>query len=127
MSINDNLWPDIPSTDIVTPKSILVRQANFLGEKTKNVVLGEVTSAGLSDNKTIQHLFWVVAPALSNYKYILFTLRHGIELYPLVLTYKDNNLKIENEEDLLNHLKDIFNDESTIKMINALVAQSIEE
>ena len=69
--MSTDLWPDFEAEKVKNPKSFLVEQANFLSEKTKNVLLAEVKSKG-DITKKILHSFDIVAPALSNYRFNLF-------------------------------------------------------
>lgn len=89
-----NLWPNnISETNDVSPVSLLREQANLLGEKTKNLVVADV-SRGSFDNQNFVYHFYIVAPTLNNYRYRLFTVEHGIEMYPLTI-YMDEALGTE--------------------------------
>jgi hypothetical protein len=95
-----NLWPnDISDTTDVSPVSIMREQAHLLGEKTKNLVIADV-SRGSFDSQNFVYHFYIVAPPLNNYRYRLFTIEHGIEMYPLTV-YMDEALGIELSADKL--------------------------
>jgi len=122
-----DLWPaDIAVTaNLQTPVTILREQALLLGEKTKNVVEAEVISGG--NNIEFTHSFILVAPALENYKYRLFTVRHPVELYPLWINFDSWNeepSEVDSEEEFVKELKVIFAHKRTKDIIQALIAQS---
>ncbi|MFC0184054.1 hypothetical protein SAMN04515674_102406 [Pseudarcicella hirudinis] len=125
MTNTENLWPDIiMEEEIRSPKIILKEQANFLGEITKNILAGEVDTS--SFNNTIFNSFSIVAPLLNNYKYKLFEIRHTMVLYPCSIEFEGITIKILNEKDLVDVLKSIFNNDTTKKVIQSLIAQSKE-
>src|SRR6185436_9770992 len=135
MSISPrNLWPDdIAVTDAVAPVSLLKEQASLLGERTKNLVEGRVTP-GLGKGAAFliagrfNYDFDLVAPALNNYRYHLFSISHGVELYPLTISGTEaldsEDIQVNNEEEFLNELKRIFSFEKTKRIISSLIAQS---
>ena len=67
---------------MVTPVSILREQAALLGDKTKQLVTGEVQMS--TTGNLFVHSFYVAAPTL-NYRYELFRVQHPAAFYPLVL------------------------------------------
>lgn len=131
MSISPhNLWPDdIAVTGVVAPVTILKDQASVLGQRTKNLVEGRVTQSNEpfhEDNFTYR--FDLVAPALNNYRYRLFSISHGVEFYPLIITnsaaFNGDEVEVPNEEEFLNALGNIFSSEKTRRVITSLIAQS---
>jgi hypothetical protein len=73
----------------------------------------------------IEHRFQLVAPALDNYKYELFTVEHPIEApYPLWLVHDESVVQVKSEDDLLRSLEKTFNSESTKRIIATLIEQS---
>src|SRR5262245_38143551 len=95
-----DLWPtDIEKAEkLETPVSILKQQASLLGERTNQIVTAKVAQTdkdhGLPDSDDFAYVFFIAAPALGNYRYRLFTVAHGIELYPLVFKL-DTDIKAE--------------------------------
>jgi len=134
MSISPrNLWPeDIAVTDAVAPVSLLKEQASLLGDRTKNLVEGRVTpgvgkSVALMLEGGFTYDFDIVAPALNNYRYRLFSVSHGVEFYPLVIDappFSVAELHVENEEEFLKTLEAIFSSDKTKRIISSLIAQS---
>ena len=152
MSISPrNLWPeDIAVTQVVAPVAILKEQASKLGEITKNLVEGSVKQnfsdlGGLLFPKPsrksrathseddlyegdFRYDFDLVAPALNNYRYRLFSISHGVEFYPLIITncvaLNGSDHQITDEEEFLTALETIFSSEKTRGIISSLIAQS---
>ncbi|CAA6802827.1 MAG: Unknown protein [uncultured Sulfurovum sp.] len=122
---NKSLWPDFEANSIVTPKAILLEQGKFLSEKTKNILEVEVVTSAQANEGVILS-FYIVAPNMNNYKYLLLYIKHDITLYPLDVHMYSTELayKCKDQEALLVVLKDTFNHESTIKIIQSLLAQS---
>ncbi|MFY7999542.1 MAG: hypothetical protein ACOVSW_13170 [Candidatus Kapaibacteriota bacterium] len=91
-----NLWPTIEQTITRTPLSILREQATYLGQQTHNIILGDVKSQQVSGTYTIAHYFYIVAPALGNYRYLLLHITHSAALlYPSQIYFdalKNKNL-----------------------------------
>ena len=80
--MSENLWPTFEASKVISPKTLMVEQANFLSESTSKGILGEVITSPSKEN-ILTHIFRIVAPALNNYKYDLFYIQHGIIFYPL--------------------------------------------
>jgi hypothetical protein len=131
-----DLWP--PSFEAVSepnpPIDILREQAALLEQKTGGVVLAEVLS-GYDSNfivvhrgKTslpISHSFYLVAPALENYRYQLFRIDQPIEHYPLfIIGSPIGDLEVESQEEFVETLRRIFSDDKTQKVIQSLIAHS---
>jgi hypothetical protein len=141
--------------DARLPLVILREQAALLGEKTGNLVQalvksGPATSFFKSDtgkranvgwnspeasdaeldergaaHARLEHRFQLVAPALDNYKYELFTIEHRVEApYPLRLTHDGKVTEVKSEKQLLDHLGRIFNSDNTKRVIATLIQQS---
>jgi len=120
-----DLWPKTKfETDVVTPVSILRRQAALLGEKTQQLVTADVST--LVEHSSVTHRFRLVVPVLDNYKYELFSVTHKVDqLYPLH-GYAGNRFApdIPDQSAFLRWLKEILSSESTLKKIDSLMAQA---
>jgi hypothetical protein len=134
MSEITNLWPDFTAEKVRTPKTVLKEQAALLGEKTKNLILGEVTTDKIPNSngkEVISEELYLVVPSLGNYRYKLVELYHEPALvYPL---YKGwnlvdglNPLEINDEADLTKYLSSVFTDKKTKTIIQSLLAQAME-
>ena len=138
----DNLWPDdIGVTDTIAPVTILKEQASLLGAQTQNIV--EATVRNESSNYTEKDLFaysfYLKSAALGGYLYKLFTIQHGVELYPVTIVPDKDVLQevieqkglgegtgiiCKSEKVFLNALGLMFNSKKTRRVIHSLLAQS---
>ena len=132
-----DLWPDdIAVADSSKfPVIILRQQATLLGEKTWNVVEGEIRSninerSLYPDRNQFIHEFHLVAGALGNYSFRLFHLTHADDVYPSTIHISEKKeeetkaIIVESDEELIEALRKIFASEKTRRIINALIAQS---
>ena len=120
-----DIWPDdIAVSTEVPPVVILRRQAAALGEKTKNIVEGEVKSDGAQGE--FNHHFYIKAPALGNYKYHLFSAHHGAKFYPVRVTRADAAKPVvaSSEGEFIGLLEQISRSKEAKEVISSLVAQS---
>ena len=148
----EDLWPEkLESAKIRPPVAILKEQASLLGQKTKNVVEGAVSEVFTGDEdeeETMEYSFNLVAPALGGYRYRLFTMRHDIRMYPLIIKMEEeifqevnpgkpekesvqdkllrlnHRAKVDTEAEFLALLKKIFAATKTRQIIAAILAQS---
>jgi len=145
----DDLWPNdiAPTIEQVPPVTILKQQAALLGQRTKNVIEGDVETETADSQRLLRHTFYLVAPALNFYRYPLLTVEHDVtNMYPTEITAawqkvpqpKDSRERIrqnwhksqrtaKDEKEFKAMLKRIFADEETKKVIGALLAQSVEQ
>jgi hypothetical protein len=147
-----DLWPtDIGAAEFRAPVTILKEQASLLGQKTQQIVSASVASSRggtiAHSSKTVKqkaleydfrHDFYIVAPAIANYRYRLFTIMHNIEPYPCVFLLDEDLLRelgfwmdgktvtvtAADEEQFIFALARIFKAEKTRRVIAALLAQS---
>ena len=130
MTTKSNLWPDFKFEEIETPLAIIQKQAVGLGERTKNVLLGEIITTEAYNEKTgesaLIYQFYIKAPILSNYRYLLFRLLQKTKLYPIELYFISENRKfdIDDAKSFEERLSEIFNNPVTKETINNLYAQS---
>lgn len=151
----NDLWAeDIGGAVVVkTPVALLKEQASLLGKKTQNLVIGKVVSVpnmhDSESNKRITHRFYVVAPALGDYSYTLFSVSHGLDMYPLMVVVEvnvfkelsddvkakrytlgfvvsDNAVSINSEDEFIDVLGQILKSNRVRQVINGLLAQSLE-
>jgi hypothetical protein len=152
-----DLWPaDIAYTRQKAPVTILKEQAVLLGDKTQNIVTASVEAIppGLlrrtpqdiwqTRQDTFAYQFSLVAPALSHYRYQLFSIVHDASMYPVMFRFDDEikreyrefaiatarlddpDCQAETEEQFLETLKFIFQTSKTRQVIQAILAQSQE-
>lgn len=135
-----SLWPDqLKKVTLKAPVTILREQASILGQKTKNIVEGRVyqPESSFSYNDAFEYDFVVLAPALQNYRYRLFTIIHNTNLYPVSFDLdkdieqellhngkSEAELTAQSEEELTSILRGIFGSEKTLHVIGSMLAQS---
>ena len=135
--MENNLWPaDILNNRVSLPKTILLEQANYLSEMSKNIIVGEVKSLPLLDlskftgtqsstRRQISHEFVLRAPSVGNYSFTLFNISHDlVHVYPVSLQYEFTSYNLQNQEELKDKLRDIFNHAKTREIISYLISQS---
>jgi hypothetical protein len=142
----EDLWPkQFEQTKSRPPVAIIKEQASLLGTKTKNVVEGSVTKVMSDSGDDIKYNFYLVAPVMGNYRYLLFGIEHDIRMYPLFITleseileevlaqmepegtkkrYSNRYVQVENEEEFRDALKKIFSAKKTREIISAILTQS---
>ena len=119
----DDLWPqNIGESNLVTPVSILKEQAALLGDKTSQLVKGEVVTQGTGNN--FIHHFNIVAPTLS-YRYELLQVTHGVTFYPLTLKrpFETTAPMLPSEDAFKQSLKDILASPQTLNVVHSILAQ----
>ncbi len=137
-----DLWPEnIPShTSLKAPVTILKEQGTLLGRKTNNLVEGVITSykGAARSGEGFRYDFYLVAPALSDYRYFLLGIYHYVDFYPLVFSTDSDVLKelpdeLEDEQnrliantpaEFMDILKAIFATKKVRRVIEAIIAQS---
>jgi hypothetical protein len=113
-----SLWPaDFGEPVLLTPLAILRQQGAALGEQTKNLVIGRVTTNG--DANSFIQLFSVFCAPLG-YQTTLFVVNHGIDLYPARVSRFGSSAEglqsvntANNSEELKAILKELFARPST--------------
>ena len=126
-----DLWPaDIgQETSELGPITLLKSQAALLAKKTKGLVTAEVRGEQNQSGEKFADNFYLVGPTI-NYQYLLFTLTHPIEFYPAELVAQTGAddatgaVKIENDEQLMDEVRQIFGSEKTKAVISAIIARS---
>ena len=123
-----NLWPERISTTEQTPPVVILRQqATMLGQRTRNVLIGEVKSQQSGQwSDVLYHNFYVKAPALGGYRFKLFFVTQKVaSLYP-VMAFSDAEAAIPNEVQLEEALRSVFaSEKAPKKLIQSLMAQSL--
>lgn len=139
-----DLWPDdLGAESGRAPAAILREQARHLETKTNNMLTCRIEPSYLprvtvmekfgSDEDLFMYEFHLEAPVLDYYRNNLFTIFHGIDLYPVIVHTNDaikNELSgnvfhftADNEEEFLDILKNIFCSNKTVTIINSILAQ----
>jgi len=138
-----DLWPtDIINTRLRAPITILKEQAILLQQKSNGVIKAQVRRIRNNEevNEEKGHFlyeFVVIAPILQAYERRLFTISHEIELYPIAIETDEiiaremgdpgnEAIQVKSEPDYIEQLRRIFCCKKTKKIINAMLAQSVE-
>ena len=122
----EDFWPEITPGKMRTPVTVLREQAGLLGQKTRNLVVGEVRSG--QDENGFAHNLNLVAPALGRYTYVAVTISHGIALYPVRILDRvrpTDPVVATSEEGLKRELRRILSSPEMKHLIEALIAQSV--
>lgn len=120
-----DLWPaEFGTGDVMPPLTIMRAQATSLARKTRGVVEGKITSQ--PRGTLFLHRFYLVAPVLGDYEYQLFAVQHEIELYPCSVSAAWDKVwhQAKDQNELLAALALILANEKTVRVVNALLAQS---
>ncbi|MDM8524327.1 hypothetical protein QUF80_13235 [Desulfococcaceae bacterium HSG8] len=147
-----DLWPENLTTNrIKSPVTILKEQAALLGQKTQDVVQAQVRSikpaspgyqeTSAEEERRLRYEFCILAPALGNYRYKLFTVFHNVDLYPAGFTLdegiaeemeddrfekRETEVSAKSEEEFFEILKEILRSERTGEIIQVLFSQSAD-
>ena len=121
MATVPDFWGEIAQTEVRTPVAILREQAAALGPKTKHLVEAQVVTR--PHQSEISHSFDLVVPALEDYTYQLFRIRHdAVSLYP-VWVNDFPELSLKNEDAFVAWLRVRLSSPDTKRIIGNLLAQ----
>jgi hypothetical protein len=119
-----DLWPKeiLDAEPVLTPFSILKKQAVALADRTKGLIEAKVVRVR-DDDDDFHYSFKLVAPSI-NYSYTLFTAWHEpITLYPVNGMFLENHTECDTQDAFLNWLKSVFASIETRRVINGLLIQ----
>ena len=142
-----DLWPkELSTVDQRSPLTILKEQASLLGEKTQNIVIAVLANYDmfgplLRGNYPFKYGFVLTCPALGNYRFRLFSIGYGINMYPVCFDLdsdvageiiedthvepgEDETFQASNEEEFIEILKRIFSSRKALQVIRALLSQA---
>jgi hypothetical protein len=135
----DDLWPkdldQLAKSSAAAPVNILKEQAAVLGKRTNGLLDAEaVPHRDPYDTTKLRYSFEIVAAALQNYRYELFQIVHGPEMYPVTFKVEremSNDVKADsyggidasNEEEFKKTFALILNSQKARKVISGLLAQ----
>lgn len=124
--IND-LWNiDFSLPNLVTPRAVLVTQADYLETHSEGVLDADVETAVLDDR--MAHAFTLRATRLPAFRETMLTATHGVRLFPV--TVQADALKkpaiCEDMAAFETVLRAILGSKGTQTLIRALLAQSRE-
>lgn len=124
-----NLWPgDLGRQRVSTPLAVMRKQARQLTKLSDGWLSAEVRTSGSGSNALLQHSFVILAPCLGEIEFPLFSVRHGMMLYPLTISTNQyiTNAGYEcfDEEEFLEALREILGADATRRIITSLISQA---
>lgn len=125
-----DLWPDFNIGSEPAPSTILRQQGYILGERTKDVVFGEVEWKQEEPGK-FRHTLYLSAPYLKLRQPVLFVL-HGLAPYPAEvaqLSQQGGELrrdKVGNAEDFMTRVRGVLGEPHIVQLVGSLIAQARE-
>jgi hypothetical protein len=136
----EDLWGELPDPSTVEiPEDILNRQADFLSQKTKGMLVGEVRRIDSSESDDFGHrrssgqnIEWALeirVPRMDNYTYQLLVAAHNIiHLYPVhvVSTHMEEVVDCNSTEEFKHALRTLFRNEETQRVIRSLFAHATD-
>ena len=125
---NKDLWGDIPEVLELTPRDLMREQAVYLEQRTKGLLTAEVVLSSEPVNKGAlkqTQTFYLVVPTMQ-YRYELFSIyqKDAIVVYPVLFTINDKRVEVQNEEQLINVMRDILASDKTKRIVSSLLAQA---
>jgi hypothetical protein len=127
----EDLWPELIPAAIVTPKSILKTQVTALEQKSNGLLHGQVETWTNGDR--IYHRFYLVVPALENYRYSLLRIHHSASAYPVSVDESPIREEADfirpwpmlpDESSFRNWLRNVFSSDETKRVLESLLAQA---
>jgi hypothetical protein len=116
-----DFWGEVQATTVRTPLAILREQAAMLGPKT-NYLLEARVDTNVDEDRRFIHRFNLVVPALDNYTYQLFSIVHGVDLYP-VKDWAQIHV-LDDEAEFTEWLRQRPSSPETRKILSNLIAQA---
>ncbi len=132
-----DLWPKGLGESAITPPIAILRQQGIaLGQRTANLVYGEVKTQSFPEHGAFTHVLWVVAPFLG-FRTPVLVAHHKLDLYPVqvgprkpteVMTHyaADHPTEATTPEEFMKAIENILAAADNVKLLRALIAQSEE-
>ncbi|WP_408095623.1 hypothetical protein ACJVC5_11325 [Peredibacter sp. HCB2-198] len=122
MSKNNDFWDfDFEDPSLVPPIEILSEQANFLETKSNGLFKGQILTKSIGSY--IYHYFYLIVPALGNYRYQILSLRHEMSLYPLIID-SPSYTNCADIHEFKVRVSEIINSPDVKRVVQALYAQA---
>lgn len=115
----ESLWPknilETGDIDKIYPLVFLKRQADYLGQITNNLVIGEVKT--ITYGEDFLYKFLIKSSVLSG-TYELFWMRHkSEEIFPVTVEFGGHSYDKKNKEELEEFIKEIFHHSKTRNVV----------
>ena len=127
-----DVWPsEFATATQASPLTILRQQAYALGQKTRNLVVGEVesqTEPGEKGMKSFLHTFSISA-SLLGFQQVVLLARHAIKQYPVTVARMNANGEhqkttlAKDSDEFINFLREELNSPDVLDLIGSLVTQ----
>jgi hypothetical protein len=85
------------SSGIIPPIAVMKAAAADLAAKTNNVLRGEIETIANPLKGEFEQIFFVVAPALEDYRYELLRVTHAVTLYPAWIGLREHQTDFKGE------------------------------
>ena len=125
-----DLWPkDLVVKRVLTPVAILQSQCEKLHQKTSGQLEAEPNTYHQGENgENVAHHFEIIAPALSGYRYRLFTVEHAKDqVYPACITQPNApTIHAMDQEKFIEEIAKLLAAPKTRSVLHSLIAQSQE-
>lgn len=127
-----DLWPtDFNVGSEPSPATILRRQGYILGERTQDVVYGEVESSLSADGANFHHTLFLTAPYCKVRQPVL-TATHGLSGYPAELTLqfrvgdRYKSVRADDPSGYTEKLRELLASPQIVELVRSLIAQARE-
>lgn len=129
----ENFWPALNAENSEGPLRLLKEQGELLEKITGGVLTFDINSTVFEheywpSKKAVRSEFYIHAPMVGDYKFLLFVLVHDIIItYPVKIFYYVNEnepILAEDYKDYAIKLKGILQDKQTKAVLDSLIAQS---
>lgn len=134
-----SLWPEINIDGYDTPKSILVQQAKYIGENTKDRIKGYVETTdgsgyvakidlnNIIDRKSTDlcHKLYITVPEMNDVRFLLVSLlQNPLDLFPCHIKDEVNEkeyIKLKNNEEVIEALTEILQSDKISNLLSSLM------
>ena len=134
-----DLWPEIGASTGDSPKSILMQQAEYIGEKTNGKIVGYVETTDGRDYETkkdmnnlikrsdsdLCHKLYIRVPDMNNVRFLIVSvLQNPFQTFPCHI-YDEVNEKehnnIPDNENVIETLKGVLQSEKMVTLLSSLL------
>ena len=130
----ENFWPTIDTKQTDTPLALMKIQGEFLEKHTSGILTYKVVKQPFKheffkSGEGIRFEFYIVAPHMDNYKFMLFSVVHDLVFtYPTTIDYynEEDTIEVNSREEFEETLKNILSQQSTKNILESLLSQSSE-
>ncbi len=138
-----DLWGEFSTVSVLTPKSILVKQASILRDRTDGKIMCKIFTGSIikpaeierirryyesdaPDGAKIYHSFSIIAPVLEGFSLLLFRIVQSPEIYPCYFRaryFQKETIICENSDELLAILGETLQSDKMKRVLSTVLAQ----